>query len=833
MTAFRRLYLQDPGTATLLNVASVNIIDSAPPSLPLGAGTGTVLVVGEFERGPLEIPTEVTSETDRLSRFGGFGWSIAGNPHAGPVAQQSGGSEAWNGNGFIELANKPFNRLVLCRVDNSAGSVQLTRLACLTGGSGPFAGSNGDQAVFARDGGTSTATLACATASITASGASYPVAVGGKTAILTMDDDDPKTVLFTDADVALADIIARINARFAATIASDSGGQLKLDSVRLGSRARIEIVGGTALADLGLPATPTQDLWTLTVDADAAASTVLRVSRFVSGVATDFDTAAVAGPVGSVTAKRDALLTALGNLGVPGATFAAVSTDQITLTGDNNVIFTGFSATAGAADLTIANSTPGVVTIDEGSGNVGDSQSITTAEAAAVLDAAANISSSVDVDGNLRVCNTATPGTGTLQGQSGALLTAFGFDTTTIADAANATNVTIPAGTRVQDSTSTATVWVTLSDTATGTGGGPITIKVRPFIDDDTAVSSSIGNVTVILDDLPDGFTCSNSSAITRLSASQLDSRYESAIQATLVDTQSANEVNYMISARTSPAIRAKLLSNALTATAAGFAARKVITRPRLGVTRDQAYADVALVRNERVQMVFPGFQTFIPEIRDVGSAGGVGFTDDGVIDVGADSFLAAARSILLPEQNAGERLSDTNFGAIQVVGLETAYDPNTEGATKLFVEDYIQFKAQGLVGTKIDRTAGAFFVDDVTSVDPDDQPGRIAANRRAYADFINDSLFGIALRYAKKIIRPELIRNYEGQIRAFLAELESKSQPARSRHDSSTVQNTTSASVPNLLRHVVRVKMYPTADAIAIETTVGPTVITAQEIAA
>jgi hypothetical protein len=832
VTAFRRLYLQDPGTTTLLNVASVNIIDQAPPSLPLGAGTGTVLVIGEFEKGPLEIPTEVTSPTDRVSTFGGFGWAIEGNPHAGPVAQQSGGSEAWNGSGYIALANKPFNRIVIQRVDNSAGTVAFERLACLTGGAGPFAADDTDDAVFQLDGaGSATGTLSAAAAAILAVGASYPVAIGGLTLILKDDDDDSKTVTFTDADVAVTDVIARINARFAATIASNSGGQLLLNSTRKGQRARLEIVGGTALADLGLPTVAVQDKWTITVNADVANPTTLRVQLYIAGVLTDFDTTPLAGPVGSVGAKRTALVTALGDLGVPGVTVTAGGGATIVLEADDNVMFTP-SAVAGGADLGIVHTTTGLVLIDEGHGNVGDSQAITVVEAAALLDAVSGMSASVDIDGNLRVANTSTPGTGTLQGISGDLLEAFGFDTTTVADANAATDVTIPAGTRIQDSTDTATIWVTLSDTNTGTTGGPWSLKVRPFYDDDTAVTSSAGDVTEILDILPDGFEATNADDLTRLSAPQLDSRYETAIDQTMTDSDPANEVNYIFSARTSPAIRAKLKLNVRAATAAGFAARKALVRPRIGVTRAQAVIDVALMRDERVQLVWPQFSTFIPEIRDVGTAGGAGFTDDGVIDVGADSFAAAARSILAPEENIGQKLSDTNFGALQVVGLESAYDPATEGATKLLVEDYIFLKRQGIMGTKTDRTSGAFFVDDVTSVDPTANPGRIAANRRAYADFINDSLFDLAVSYSKKTLKGELVRNYEGQLRAFLLELESPNQPAAARHESSLVTNVTNAAVPNLPRHIVRVRMFATADAIAIETQTGPTVIT-QEVAA
>lgn len=836
---FRRHFLKDPGNAEILSVSSVVIIDNAPPSIQLGSGTGTVLVIGEFERGPLKVPTQVTSSGDMLATFGGLGF---GELHEGAVARQSGGSEAWNGNGFIATANKRFNELVIQRVDNSAGSVQFQRLACLTGGLGPFAANNGDTAVFELNGGpsTATATLNVTPATILASGGTFgvPGAYEGLTLILEVDDNDGQTITFTDTDDDLVDINARINGKLASDVASDNGGQLQLDSVREGKNARLRIVGGTALALLGLPTAVVPDVWTITVTADTAITTEVRVSRIVNGLATDFDTAPFLGPVGSTTLKRDKLLSdavtdppQLSELGVPGFTFAAGLGDTITATGDNNQILTGITALQGGAELTIVNTTPGVALEVFGTGNVGDSQNFSAVEAANIIDPVTNLSSDVtSPDALLRVCNELTPGTGKLRGSSGALLTALGFDTTTVADAANATNVTIPAGTRVQDATATATLWVTMSDIVTETGGGPWDVKVRPWDDIDTAIASGVGDVTVVVDNLADGFSVTNAAAITRLTAPQLDSRYIDAINESRADTEPSKSVNWSVSARTSAAIRVALRDNARAATAEGLSGRKSVVRPRLGVTRAQARADRAVVADERANFVFPGFATAIQEIRAVGSAGGIGFTDDGVIDVGADTFYAAFRSVILPEESAGIDPAGTNFGPFQVVGLEAAYDPNIEGAFKLEVTDYKIFKREGIIAGKAIRPSAVTFVDDVTSVDAVAFPGRTQANRRAFADFINDTLFDIGTPYSKQIITPALRRESKAQTTGFLEELKGVGDPATSRLDSYSVEDTSSATVPKILRYSVKVRMHPTADAIVFSTTIGDTVVITEE---
>lgn len=840
---FRTVLRTFPGYAAIAaQPPGLIIIDQRPPATQVGAGTGCLCLVAEFDFGPLETPTEVFGETDRTNQFGGLGMTIAEGPYRGASAQQSGGSEPWNGNGWIWLAKKPQSpRLVIVRVDSSAGEVEFTRLACLVGFGdnadlglpppGPASLSNGDQITFLLNTVTpATATFTGLVATLTGTGATY-AGLGGLTVELQFDAGDPFVVTFQATDTTITDVVARINGIAAATIAFDDGGELGLQSIIEGADGFIKVVGGTALVPLGLPAAPTPDVWTLTVTADTLA-VQLRVRRFVDGVETDFVTASVPATPGNNTAKRDALLAALNALGVPGATFASVGIDQLTLTGDDNIIFTDFSALVGGGEVTIINTIPGIITEDYGSGNVGNLAAVTVQEQATVIDAVANLGAQVDARGYLRVCNTLTPGTGTIQGSAGAALTVLGFDTTTVVDAANSVNLTIPAGTRVQDATVTGTIWVTMVDTETGTGGGPISIKVRPFFDTDTAVASVAGDVTIILDPLPTGFVVDNPDAITRLTPAGLDTRYIAAIQRTLAEDDLTAAINTIAAARSSIAINAALDANAETATVAGLACRRTLIRPRLGTTQSQAYTQVALNRSDRTQFCFPGVSMVVDEIAIAGSIAGVGFTADGRIDVGSDSWAAIAESVLPPEQQISQRLGDTDLGDLDFISLERAYDPK-RGGVALQKGDYQAFIARGILAPKVDRVNGPGWVKDVTSVDPVADPELVGGSRRRMADFIIDSAADNGAPFVGKLNSPLNRQTLIGRQTSFLEILKAPNSPDSQRIVDYSVTEVTSPELraQGFMELVINVQTFAFMDSIIIRNTTGPEVSVAVEV--
>ena len=836
MAGFRRVFRSFPGYDEIRSIEGSNILEITPPANIQGAGVGTVLIVGEFERGPLETPTEVFGPSDFSTQFGDLGHQLTTNPYAGPVAVRSGGDELWNGNGWVWLRNKKFSGLVICRVDNSAGSVAFSRLSSLLGGEGPFTGVvTGDTIEFDRNGGTTvTATFTGTPGQLTGTAGTFPTLfTGGETLeVITREGAPSRVVTFTAADQTNANVRDRINARLGLTIADLSGGEIRLSSEVGGADGYIEIVGGTALATLGLPAAAVPQVQTFTVAAVSAGDYEIPITVNVGGVLTTYTIEGTR--AAETTAQFRVILQAAADaLAIPGLTWSSPAASQFRATADANVSFTvGTIVEPTPADITSTATTAAVLTVARGLGNVPDIASIAAADAVTVIDAVSGLGADINPDGLLRVTNSGTAVTGTLQVTGGTAYEEFGFDLTTISDADDSDDVTIPAGTRVQDSSATGTIWVTLEDVETGTTGGPYTALVRPWTDDDSAVASTSGNVTLILDTLSESFSVTNGSTITRLSGNQLDTRYIEAIDATLTESTAAVKANMIASARASANIASALKQNAIDATAAGLAARKAIVRPLLGTSRTDARATTGLGvgnvgRDERVFYVFPGCTMYVPEIASIGAAvGGLGFTDDGIIEVGADSFYASVRSILPPEENAGQRLTDTNAGDLKILSLEDDYNPE-EGGYDLVLADYKSFKANGIIGLKRDRTVGWVFMSDVTSVDPALDPAKVEASRRFLADFVMDTIFSISVKYIKKLGTPGRKQALLSEIRSFLRDLQSPEAPESSRIRGYTVTDDTTAELDEQGVFVVNVNVrsYPHLKHLVFRTAVGTTV--------
>jgi hypothetical protein len=87
MTVYIRRFTEDPGLDVLLDIESVNIIDLEPPEAFAGVGTGTAILVGEFENGPFNTPTEVFGPSDLVSTFGEFGYAYDGVKGNNPCAR--------------------------------------------------------------------------------------------------------------------------------------------------------------------------------------------------------------------------------------------------------------------------------------------------------------------------------------------------------------------------------------------------------------------------------------------------------------------------------------------------------------------------------------------------------------------------------------------------------------------------------------------------------------------------------------------------------------------------------------------------------------------------
>jgi hypothetical protein len=837
VAGFKRVYTAFPGFDILGNIESVNTIDIAPPANPLGAGTGVVCCVGEFERGDFNAPTQVTSATDLATTFGGLGYEYDGELYQYPTSVRSGqASDYWNGNGFIALRNKRFASLIICRVDNSAGSVEFNRLAYLLGSAGPYDMEPADTVVLSVDGGAGvTGTFNAAAGRIDGAGGTYPTLfVGGETITLGIDDAPDLPVTFEAGDQTLNQVIDRINNTAAQTVASDNGGELRLESPRRGYGGRIGVVSGTSLATLGLPSAPTAQVDTLTINSNTGGGDfTIRVTRTIAGQdeVTNFTYTAGAGD--TVTQVRDGLELAALAAGLSGVT--PNGADELLIESPDNVpqVTTVIDEPAGP-DASVATTTAAVFTEDYGSGNVYDIDAVTGAEAVTILDALAGVQAELTSDDNLlRLAATTTPATGTLEvlaSSTGAL--ALGLTVGELASAASdSADSTIPAGTRLQDSTTDA-VWVVMEDIEVDADlGGPYEAKVRPAVDDDTTPVAAAGDLDTVIDTLPAPFAVTNADPLSRLTAAQMDARYATAIDSTLDVDGVSYTINIIFAARSSANIGRYLRANALSATATGHQARKTVYGPPIGTSRATAMSAAgvgvgSVGREQRETYCFPGVVTQVPEIAALGAAGGPGFTDDGVVQVRSDGFYASVRSILPPEENAGQQLSDTNYGTLQALGMEDAYNKST-GGIGLTMADYIAFKDAGICAPRLDRVAGMVFQSDVTSVNPATQSNLVDNKRRYMGDFIIDSLSDIAAGYVKKLNTPARRQAFLATINRFLNGLRAPTQPDFSRIENFSVQDDTTADQRAAGFQIVSVlvRLYPSMDYIVFNLSVGTTV--------
>ena len=275
-----------------------------------------------------------------------------------------------------------------------------------------------------------------------------------------------------------------------------------------------------------------------------------------------------------------------------------------------------------------------------------------------------SIQGAADLDpaGNLRICNDVPDPTSTILVAAGALATAVGFDP--IGSAVSATDHaggTIPAGTRLRASGTPGAEWVVMQTQDIPAGEvGPVVAKVRPGLDDGTHAGASAGAVDTIVD-APTfaALTVNNPAALTAaLTEAQLDNAYLEAMTATLDESGVAREANYLLSARRSDSVVRDGRANVIKATECGLFARIFITGDPIGTTATQIIANVASFRRDRVFYTGKALKVRIPEIAAVGTAGGVGFTADGIISVRPDGPLTTICATLPPENNPGEVLT-------------------------------------------------------------------------------------------------------------------------------------------------------------------------------
>lgn len=388
-----------------------------------------------------------------------------------------------------------------------------------------------------------------------------------------------------------------------------------------------------------------------------------------------------------------------------------------------------------------------------GSGAVANLNAVTFAELKTLVEAASASSTVRQTStGKARICSKAGT-TGTVRVQSGSTATAFGFTTgSTITASSGAAPSTIPAGTVLKASgTGTSSRVVTMQTLQVpASTTRPITVKVRPAQDDGTyagAIAAAIDTIETIPSPTAE-WTVTNVGALSSaLTEAQKDTAYLAALDATKAISGASRIFDYVGSARQSARVSPAVLANAKATSSLAHHGRKARVSPPNGASlasmSGASFPSVATLRDERACYA-TGWKKFISEIYALGATnGGIGFTDDGIVEVHGDVVLASVDSILNPEESSGQPTDiipkDLYVGVCSVVAAWT-------------IDDYIAAKAAGICASFMHESEGPQFMSYVTTVDKSSVPAQVPAQRIKLADWLTDSVAEFQGKYVKTL---------------------------------------------------------------------------------
>lgn len=724
MAGFVRRFTEVQPIEVIKQIEGVVIIDLAPPEAATGAGSGNVLLIGEFEDGffatdnDVEGAVEVFGSEDFRQKFGSFGFTYDGQASQNPCSRRH-LQELWNGNGFIKSFKLRAQRLLVSRVDTSVGSVSFDPLACLDGGVGPFVIPDGTAVDFTTDQGSASSTAITGTVATSAGAAGNFGSITSGDSFGIRIDGGPQTVItFGAADVTVAAVVTRINSSLGYAAAVDNGGEVDIVGIVPGTDGSIEFIETTP-----------------------------------------------------------GVLTKLGH-----------------------------------AAGTIA-----------GSGNVGNLNAVTVTELVTIINgtaglAAINVQASSGPTGGIRICNSEPVATSTILADSAGGGALIGLTEGTTVKVVDHPGGVIAAGTRVSDGNED---WVTMQSLDVPAGAlGPYVAKVRPAFDDGTAAGLAAASITTIKDEASFAqLVVNNPQAFTAaLDENQMDNAYIEALNATLAESGVCREANYSLIARRSDAVVREGRSNALKATACGLFARKYITGDPLGTTVNDAIENVKKFRSDRVFYTSKGLKVRIPNIAEAGSAGGLGFTDDGVITVRPDGPLTTLCALLAPEENPGQQ-----------TGLISDFFQVDPSGEVLDIESYKAYKREGISVPRVDRVSGTIFQSgDTSSL----ESGRKTMARRKMADFIQDTAAELINPYIKRLSKESRRTKVRAVWEQFLGGLKSVDNSELARIEDFFVDTTINAgNTPAVLSQGVffmqtTVRTFASLEDVVIQSEIGENAI-------
>jgi hypothetical protein len=309
------------------------------------------------------------------------------------------------------------------------------------------------------------------------------------------------------------------------------------------------------------------------------------------------------------------------------------------------------------------------------------------------------------------------------------------------------------------------------------------------------------------------------------LTEAQIDAAYQTAFDATENILSAARIVTDVLSARSSVNVRLMGRQNAINSSDEGCYGRIFYTHGTIGWTQAQAITAVALNRSDRVFFTWPNWRMYVAEIAGVGAVGGVGFSDDGIINIGSDGPLASLHCVMNPEENVCQNNDYLGF----LTGFDTTITPAIQ--TTLTKAAYIALKAAGICAPRIDQNGALCYQSEMTS---DLTPGRTTQKRRKMADFIQDTCGALGVRYIKKLATDARRAGLDGDIDSFLAGLLSINNPNAQRIRGYSVEDTTTEDQRALGIEVreVRVQQLSSMDTIVFDTEIGEGVVIVTEAA-
>lgn len=258
MSFFIRRFREVPTLENLTAIETLAIIDRTPRQPVIGVGTGTMLLVGEFEDGEFNEPTEIFGDSDEAAKFGGFGYTYGDVKYQNPCARRH-LSEYWNGNGWLKGQNLRPNRKIICRVDTSVGDMRLSLAAALRSTRAPFDLEPAQTIAVTTDAGGPASSTAIIATTATVTGAPFAASgyVGGEQIGITVDGLPEVIISFNALDQTRAQVATKINQFLGYTCGSDTGAALQLDAIQRGSGSTLTLRdvtdpgGGTTLSAIG------------------------------------------------------------------------------------------------------------------------------------------------------------------------------------------------------------------------------------------------------------------------------------------------------------------------------------------------------------------------------------------------------------------------------------------------------------------------------------------------------------------------------------------------------------------------------------------------------